>query len=108
MNPNAEEAIVSGGLKLKWKGLFDLDEVYKRMKFWLDFKGYGDEFSTFKEEKYVEKIKGQSKEIHVRWRAEKIISDYFSNVISVTFLILGLKEVELGGEKERKIKMHST
>lgn len=81
--------------KIKDKGIFDMNELYKVVKRWLDFHQYGDESKTFKEELYVERIKGDSKQIEVRWKAERFSSDYFSNVVTITFLILGLKEVEI-------------
>lgn len=100
MHPNADSMTVSKGLKIKWKGLFNFDELYKRMKYWLDYKGYGDETKTFKEEKYLERIKAEGKEINIRWKAEKIVNDYFSFVINITFVLPFLQSVQI--EKEGK------
>lgn len=105
MHPDAEAFTVSKGLKMKWKGIFDFTDLYKKMKFWLDFQGYGDEKSVFKEEKYIERIKGDAKNLEIKWRGEKKVSDYFSFVISLTFLVLGMKEIEVESEG-RKLPMN--
>jgi hypothetical protein len=80
---------------IKHKGIFDLGELYKAIKEWLDFEGYGDESKTFIEELYVERIKGESKQIEIKWKAEKFAGEYFSNVIKITFYVLGLQDVEI-------------
>ncbi len=82
-------------IKIKDKGIFNLGDLYSMMKHWLDLNGFGDETKSFREEKYVERIKGDSKNIDIRWKAEKIINDYFSCVIKIEIMVLGLKEVEL-------------
>ncbi len=95
MYKDADKNKVCSGLKLKWKGIFDFDDLYQKMKFWLDFYGFGDENSSFKEEKYVQRLKGDSKQIEIRWKGEKIINDYFSYVITITFFALGLKDIKV-------------
>jgi hypothetical protein len=86
---------------IKDKGVFDVKELYKVMKRWLDVQGYGDETKGFKEEFYVERIKGDVKQLEVKWRAEKTMSDYFSNVITIKILIAAMKnvEIEIEGKK---------
>jgi|TARA_Y100000310_G_C20666497_1_gene807780 hypothetical protein len=88
-------------LKLKWKGIFSMDELYKNMKYWLDYEGFGDEEKTFQEEKYVERLKGGSKQLEIRWYAQKNISDYFGFVIKVGFFVLGLKDIEIETEGKK-------
>ena len=95
-----KESISVVSMKTKGKGIFDMGELYQNMKFWLDFQGYGDQEETFQEEKYVERIKGDSKQIEIRWRADKIFNDYVSYTLGITFFVLGLKDVEV--EKEGK------
>ncbi len=102
----SEKINICSRLKLQWTGIFHLEELYKKMKFWLDFNGYGDEKNNFIEERYVERIKGPSKQLEVKWIGEKLIDDYFSILFTIDFLILGLKEVEVQKEG-RKIKMNS-
>ena len=82
-----------------------MDELYKMIKYWLDFNGYGDERKSFKEEKYVERIKGDAKQVEIRWRAEKEVSDYFTFVIELTYFIIGLKKIKVK-QGDREIKMH--
>ncbi len=105
MHKDAETFTISKGLKLKWKGIFDFADLYRKMKFWLEFNGYGDERSNFKEEKYVERVQGDTKKVEVRWKGEKIISDYVSFSLTITFLVIGLKEIEVESEG-RKIPMN--
>ncbi len=80
---------------IKHKGVFSLDELYKAIKEWLNFEGYGDETKTFIEDLYVERIKGDAKQLEIRWKAEKFIGEYFSNVIKISFYVLGLQDVEM-------------
>ena len=80
---------------IKHKGIFSLDELYKAIKEWLNFEGYGDESKTFIEDLYVERIKGDSKQIEIRWKAEKFAGEYFCNVIKITYYVLGLQDVEI-------------
>jgi len=101
MHSEAETFTVSKGLKVKWKGIFDFNDLYRKMKFWLDFQGYGNEKSNFKEEKYIERIKGNSKNLEIRWKGEKNVSDYFSFVITITFLVIGLSEIEIENEGKK-------
>ena len=89
------EKVSIASTQIKHKGIFDMGELYKVMKSWLDEKGYGDEEKSFREELYVERIKGASKQIEIRWKAEKAQGEYFSHIIKVTFLIAGLTEVEI-------------
>lgn len=82
-------------MKTKGKGIFDMGELYQNMKTWLDFQGYGDQEKTFQEEKYVERIKGESKQIEIRWRADNLFNEYVSYTLGITFFIVGLKDVQI-------------
>ena len=95
-----KEKINVAKIKTKGKGVFSMDDLYRNMKYWLDFQGYGDHTKSFKEEKYVERVRGDTKQIEIRWNAEKIVSDYFSFVMTITFFVLGLKSAEI--EKDGK------
>ncbi len=101
-----EKITIVPGIKVKWRGIFDMAELYKHMKLWLDYQGYGNEEKTFQEEKFVQRIKGDSQQLEIRWNAHKDVSDYFAFVIKTGFFVLGLKDVEL--EKDgKKIKTQS-
>ncbi len=82
-------------MALKGKGIFDMGELYNHMKYWLDYQGYGDENSSFREEQYGERIKGDSKTLEIRWVAEKKANDYVTYKMTITFFVLGLKPVEI-------------
>ena len=103
MHKDADSHEVVKGLKVVYKGLFDMSDLYKEIKFWLDNKNYGDENSDFKEETYVERLKGESKQIEVKWICEKEASDYSKNQITITFFVVGLSEAETDW-KGKKIK----
>ena len=86
---------------IKDKGIFDMSELYILIKEWLSWEGFGDEKQTFQEEAYVERIKGDSKQIEIKWRAEKFLGPYISHVINITFNIVGMQdiEIEIDGKK---------
>src|SRR3989344_2058685 len=82
-----------------------METSYIRMTHWLVFNGFGAE-ENFEEQEYMETIKGDSKQIQIRWHAEKPVSDYFSYVIDIQFFIPSLKQVEV--QKDGKtVKMNS-
>jgi hypothetical protein len=95
----------SSGLKLKWKGVIDLEELYKEMKRWLEDKGFFKEETS--EKKYVERrYPGGPKSIEIRWETQKGVSDYFRYNINVSFLLIGVSEAEKQLENGAKKKMH--
>jgi hypothetical protein len=106
MNPNADKISIVSGLKLKWAGNIDVADFYQKLKYWLLNSGYGDEMKNFKEIKYVQRIKGDSKEIDVKWTGEKNVSDYFANNLTITMLITKMKDVEIM-ISGRKVKMNN-
>lgn len=87
--------------KVKQRGLFDFKDLYSFMFDYLMDENY-DVF----ERKYVEKVKGDSKDVEIEWEAMKEISDYFRFVIKAYWIILGMKTVEVQKEG-KKIKMDS-
>lgn len=77
---------------VKFEGVFSFKDFYKFCYEWLmEETGIGD----FQEEKYDEKLKGDSKEIRVEWVGKKKLTDYFLMEISVKFELITLKEVEV-------------
>ena len=103
MHPDADKISIASGLKVKYRGVFDLDDFYKKLKIWLETEGYGDENKNFKEAKYIESIKPYGKNIDIKWIAEKNKSDYFSYYMTITFRIIGLQDIEVPYEN-KKIK----
>ncbi len=77
--------------KLKHAGVFSFASFYKFCYDWL----VEETTLLMQETKYVEKIKGDMKEIDVEWEGFKKLTDYFKFEIKVKFKVLGLKEVEI-------------
>lgn len=88
--------ILAKDITIRWVGIFDLDDLYKKTKYWLDYQGFGNE--NFEEREYSESMKGEAKEIHWTWYSEKRESDYFSYVIETRALLVGMKPIEITKE----------
>jgi len=101
----SDSITIASRLKVYERGIFNLDELYKAIKGWLVFEGFGDHEKTFREESYVERIKGDAKQIEIKWKAEKLINEYISYVLTITYNINGLTEIEIE-QDGRKIKMN--
>ena len=76
--------------KVKMKGLFDYKNFYEFLYDYLMDENY-DVF----ERKYQEKVSGDSKDVEIKWECMKEISDYFRFVITLDWLILGMKKVKI-------------
>jgi len=84
--------------KVKRSGIFNFKDVYQFTYRWFVDEGYDVE-----EQKYIENVAGDSKDIEIKWVATKKVSDYFQNEIKSDWRIIGMTDVEV--EKEgRKIK----
>jgi NAD+--asparagine ADP-ribosyltransferase len=85
--------------KIKYSGVVNFGEFYKFCYEWLR-----DELGlNLVEEKYVEKLSGDSKNIDVDWNATREVTDYFKFEIKVSFRIIGLTNIEIA-EGNKKIK----
>ena len=94
--PEKEEIFSS---KIKYGGIFSFKDFYVFCNDWLT-----NETDLFmSENKYSEKISGDSKNIDVEWTGRRKLTDYFRFDVKVTFKILGLTEVEIQ-EGSTKIK----
>ena len=85
--------------KMKYKGLFNLKEYYNFCYQWLS-----EETGLDVEEiEYSEKLKGNTKDIDIKWKGTKKVSDYFEFEIKVEFKILAMSEIEINknGMKEK-------
>lgn len=85
--------------KVKYDGIFSFKDFYKFCYEWL----VDETRLNLAETKYVEKIKGSSKDIDVEWEGSKEMTDYFRFDGKIKFRILGLTEVEIN-DGGRKIK----
>lgn len=87
--------------KLEHSGLFDFKGFYSFAHAWLEEEGYDTE-----EEKYNEKVSGNSRDIYFEWKSTKESSDYFKREIKFKFDIKELTdvEVEIDGKKKKMSK----
>ncbi len=83
------EATLLDKEKIDFSGTFDLERLYKHLYDWLNWRGFGHE-----EKKYKEKVKGDSKDIEIRWSDEKDYDEYTKIVIETVWLVYGLTDVE--------------
>jgi len=84
-----EDTIFSS--KVSYKGIFSFPDFYKFCYDWLS----EDTGLTVKEEEYVEKILGNSKNIDIKWSGDRKLTDYFKLKIKVDFRIVGLEKVKI-------------
>ena len=83
--------------KIKYEGIFSFKDFYKFCYEWLrDETGL-----SLQEKKYVEKIKGNLKDIDVEWEGSKKMTEYFRFDAKVKFRILRLAEVELNQDGQK-------
>ena len=76
--------------KLKQKGIYNFKDFYEFLYDYLT----DENFDVF-ENKYVEKVEGDAKNIEIDWKATKAISDYFKFEITTNWIILGMKKVKV-------------
>lgn len=74
----------------KHKGIGNFTDFYNFVYNWLR-----DENFKITEKLYSEKIKGDSKDIEIKWEAKRDITDYFRVNIDIVSKARGLKEVEV-------------
>lgn len=86
--------------KIKYGGIFNFGEFYKFCYEWVrDEMG----FSSIVEEKYAEKLSGDSKNIDIEWSGSRTLTDYFKAEIKISFRVIGLTQTEIS-YGNRKIK----
>ncbi len=82
---------------VKYGGLGDFKSTYQYSRRWLDEEGY-----TVIEDKYSEKLSGNSKEIEIEWTASKKLTDYYKSTLKFKWRILGMTDVEVEADGKRK------
>lgn len=82
--------------KLKQTGYWTYKELYHAIFNWLREHNY-----KIFEELYNEKLKSNGKEVIIKWRCERKITDYFMYQQRIDWHILGMKDadVEIDGKK---------
>lgn len=88
-----EETIFNS--KARYVGVFNFGDLYKFGYNWLR-----DEtmLTTFAEDKYSEKLKGEMKEIDIQWTGTRDITDYFRIKVQVVFAIKAMTQVKVKRE----------
>jgi hypothetical protein len=76
--------------KISYDGVFSFKDLYKFCHDWLS----EETGLSLSEDKYTEKIKGDSKDISVDWKGTKEMTDYFKMEIKVSFIVSGLMNIE--------------
>ena len=84
---------IAPDLKIKAVTVIDFPVFYKKMKLWLQDNGFTKDETL--EKKYIERIKPNGKQLEIQWECKKSKSDFFDYYINVTFLILGMNDVEV-------------
>ena len=77
--------------RVKYNGIFSFQDFYNFCYRWLT----EETGLTIFENKYEEKLTGDSKDIQIKWTGVKKLTDYFRFDIIVEFRILGLTKVEI-------------
>lgn len=94
----SEKIFIEKGAKIKWTGIFDLNDLYRKMKFWLEWNGYGNDKNM--EKSYIERIKPNGKQIEIKWLVENEVSNFCKACIEITFFAIGIESIQI--EKEGK------
>jgi hypothetical protein len=87
--------------KVSYDGLLNFKDFYKFCFQWLS----EEAGLSVVEEKYAEKISGDSKNIKVKWNGGRKVTDYFKFQVSVDFEVINLTNVEIT-QDGKKIKMN--
>lgn len=84
--------------KVKHSGLGDFKAAYSYAHDWIkENKGF-----DLTEEEYEEKIAGNARDIKIKWKASKEITDYFKIQLEVKWEVKGMTDVEVQIDKEKK------
>ena len=76
---------------VKYTGILSFKDFYKFCHDWLS-----DEIGLIViEEKYSEIVKGDSKDLKIKWAPFRKLTDYFKFEMEVEFVIYGLKKVQV-------------
>jgi hypothetical protein len=77
--------------KYKYVGVFDFPEFYKFCYNWL----IEETELIIQEPKYVEKVKGDLKDIEIEWDGYRKLTDYFKFDAKIKIKILALKKIKI-------------
>lgn len=96
-----KEFEITPTLKIKRKGIFNLEGLYNMAHSWLEINGFTE---NFKETEYTEKTTPRGKDIEIDWNLYYDISSYVRYKIKISFMANGITKVAL--EKgNKKVEM---
>ncbi len=78
--------------KVKHDGIFTFKDFYK---FCFDWLSEETGLTTISEEKYAEKLSGETKNVDVEWVCTKDLTDYFREKMKVTFAVKNMSQVKV-------------
>tara|TARA_Y100000034_G_scaffold134864_1_gene204599 strand:+ start:5364 stop:5864 length:501 start_codon:yes stop_codon:yes gene_type:complete len=83
--------------KMKYSGFGNFKEIYQYAHDWLK----GEEFQIA-EDKYDEKVTGDSKDLEIVWKVSKKLTDYFKMELKIKFKVIGMTDVEVQIDGKKK------
>ena len=83
--------------KIRYKGIFDLANLYKKMYLWAEERDY-----EFYERAYKHKWRGKTAEIELKWTMEQELNSFSKAVIRVHFHLWEYKELDVVKDGVRK------
>ncbi|MDO8459599.1 MAG: hypothetical protein Q7S74_00675 [Nanoarchaeota archaeon] len=83
--------------KVEHSGVLDFPALYSFIHSWFKEEGYG-----VIEEKYSEKVGGNTRDIDIEWKASKTFSDYFKVEYKIKYEVKDLSDVEVEIDGTRK------
>ncbi len=92
----------SGPIIIRYKGVFDFEGLYRMMHAWLINKRF-----LFHEDLYKDKVYTPfGNELEIKWKAEKKVTEYVKEYITVYFHLWDFAEVEVikDGKKAKMTK----
>lgn len=77
--------------KIKYAGIFNFSEFYRFAYDWM----VEETGLVVMEDKYIERLNGDSKNIDIEWTGIRKVTDYFKFEVKILFRIIALKKVEV-------------
>ncbi len=83
--------------RINYEGAVSFADYYKFCYDWLT----QQTDLILQEKNYIEKIKGDAKDISIDWSGERLFTDYFKFEVVVQFRVFGLKDIEVLQEGQK-------
>jgi hypothetical protein len=97
-----KKIIIAPETRVRHVGLLDVGEFYTWLNRWFEFEGY---WKDTNEKQYIETpLPGGGKKLEFSWECRKDQTGFYTYVISMTFLFIGLNDVEVQNN-DKKIKL---